>query len=141
MKIFRMFKTVLLAAVMTFSIATNANAFTEAPGRGVFLDPYEFTLSGPSFYDATIKGILGGFVLLDSDDHIVDSLFSLSGSAKATDGFLSAGSYTAIFGGYSTRAGEYSFNVTAVPEPNNMGMLAAGLSMLGFVALRRRSKA
>ena len=128
---------------------------------GSFNDIFTFTLpsNGGSGYSVTEFMPLGEFRTLlatlslisnpdgipfNSDDTVLDTSVMPGGNSLAlTWTASSSGSYYLAVGGLSrgSKGGIYNgaISVTAVPEPETYVMMLAGLSALGFLALRRRN--
>jgi hypothetical protein len=137
-----------------FNLVSPADAGKE---NNYFIDKYTFTLSESNDLSGLLTSLITttnvglaitNFDLLDTDGVV------LTGKLKAGDnaaeqawGFssgahpLSAGAYTLRVIGYVNGvSGSYSGNiaVSAVPEPEAIAMLLAGLGLVGVVARRRK---
>ena len=136
-----------------------SNAADAGAANNFFIDNYTFTLSGANDLSGLVTSLISapnsgliitGFnllsnnaVLLAGHQNLVD--FDASEQAWGFDGshYLSAGSYTLQVRGYAadTTAGSYSGNIgiaAAVPEPETIAMLLAGLGLIGVVSRRRK---
>lgn len=129
---------------------------------GPFLDIFTFSLpanggSGYSVSDFTLLPLMfdtafTSFALISNadgivgtgDDTTVASAFSVGSDAMTlTWGASGAGNYYLAVGGVATgpSGGIYNgaISVTAVPEPETLAMMLAGLGALGFLARRRQN--
>lgn len=144
MSTLKMLKGLLLGMVLSLTIATSANAITVPPnyydsGSPALLSKsYVFTLLGPGFFDADMTGYSGTFTFVSLASGLEAFLVSPLGAFVEAKGPLTAGTYIANFTGSALSAPFYEISVTAVPEPSTMGMLFAGLGMLGYISIRRR---
>ncbi len=132
------------AATAALLIGASASAQTTAVfdlTSGSFANAYTFSVGEPSSVigDTNSSGVTWFGALLQSPgiytalDTNPDDGFSFTG--------LSAGAYSLTFlgsgkGGYG---GYYTVSSTAVPEPESVAMVLAGLGVLGAAALRRRA--
>jgi hypothetical protein len=138
---------------ITLTTAADAGAL-----GNFFIDNYTFSLSGTndlsslvtSLISAPSKGlVITGFNLLSNNSvvlaghqNLVD--FDATQQAWSFDSTnpLSAGNYVLQVRGYAadTTAGSYSGNIgiAAVPEPETIAMLLAGLGLIGVVSRRRK---
>lgn len=125
---------------------------------GSFEDNYLFNLASAyhlfstavSNNLTTALGIQGGTVSLFKEAGAIDTAlgsFAFDGTTGSTThayGALAAGDYyyrvsgmgTGTIGGFYTLS---SSTVTAVPEPGTLALMLAGMSVVGFLARRRRS--
>lgn len=145
MSTLKMLKGLLLGMVLSLTIATSANAITVPPTfhdegtAAVLSKSYFFTLLGPGFFEADMTGYSGTFTFVSVADGLEAFLVSPLGAYVKAEGPLSAGTYLASFTGTAVKASPFwEITVSAVPEPSTMGMLFAGLGMLGYISVRRR---
>lgn len=124
-----------------------------------FIDNYTFTLAGANDLSSLVTSLIAapnsgliitGFNLLSNNSvvlaghqNLVD--FDAADQAWSFDSThpLSGGNYTLQVRGYAadTTAGSYSGNIgiaAAVPEPETVAMLLAGLGLIGVVSRRRK---
>jgi hypothetical protein len=116
---------------------------------GSFSDSYMFTVGTPSSIASSavsnnlgsLLGLTGGTVTLFADAPGVDptvGTYSFSGTFAS----LLAGSYYYVVSGIGTGAsgGFYALasSVSAVPEPETLALMLAGLGIVGFKASRRK---
>jgi len=113
---------------------------------GAASQEYQFTLDSDSLGDGSITATFGansGYVISDIVFEGVTLTPEFSGPKFANytlfDGPLTAGTYSFIVNGLS-KGGDYTgrIDVSAVPEPETLGMLLAGLAAVGMVTARRR---
>jgi hypothetical protein len=133
------------------------------PGAGAFMDSYAFELGAPvtltstvvALNQAPILTISGGTyhvlgagtdgIFATGDDFVVPATaYSFDGTTGSTSNalILGAGKYAYIVEGTTTGlAGYYTLfsSVSAVPEPESLSLLLAGIGLIGFVASRRRT--
>jgi hypothetical protein len=136
-----------------------SNAADAGAANNFFIDNYTFTLAGAydlsglvtSLMAAPNSGlIITGFNLLSNNAVVLaghKDLVDFDAAEQAWsfggDHTLSAGNYTLQVRGYAadTTAGSYSGNIgiaAAVPEPETIAMLLAGLGLIGVVSRRRK---
>jgi hypothetical protein len=136
-----------------------SNAADAGSVNNFFIDNYTFTLSGANDLSSLVTSLIAapnsgliitGFNLLSNNSvvlaghqNVVD--FDAADQAWSFDSAhpLNAGSYTLQVRGYAadTTAGSYSGNIgiaAAVPEPETVAMLLAGLGLIGVVSRRRK---
>ncbi len=130
-------------------------------GPGAFFDLYTFSLSGPSSLTSSVGAtnissalnIVGGTYglwstglngLVGDGDDISLGAWAFNGSSSSTTHTASpllAGTYYYTVGGGTTGSagGLYTLvsSVSAVPEPEALAMMLAGLGAIGFLAARR----
>ena len=138
-----------------FSLTNAAHA---GKGNNFFIDNYTFTLSESNDLSGLLTSLItttntglaitgfdllgnGGVVLAGKQkagDNAAEQAWSFSSGAHP----LSAGAYTLRVSGYvDGTAGSYSGNIAvaaAVPEPETIAMLLAGLGLIGVVSRRRK---
>ena len=118
----------------------NANLPFQAYG-GVWNATGDWKVGG----DGDSVGVLSALTSFSYKGTAIDS--DLNGSASGTF-VLGPGTYSVFIGGnnYADYGNPLKFGlnatlaVTAVPEPETYAMMLAGLSLLGFVARRRRAR-
>lgn len=139
MSIAKLLRAITLASAMLLASMNYASAYTLSgtPG-GKFFTSYEFELTEAATYTAFLDDLKGSFMIFDDTPVLLDFLGTL-GAPKMTSGILAAGDYTVIFTGKGSPDAFYYFDLAAIPEPSTMGMMLAGLGMLGMVAVRRRN--
>lgn len=140
MNISKMFKSVLAGAVLSIAVSTNASAvsFSGSNLDADWSDVKTFTLAGPSFYTLALSGIEGLFSLkLIGTGPVISEDLEITDSVLKT-GTLVAGKYKFSLLVTDSDSGAYSFVTSPVPEASTLGMMVAGLGMMGFVAVRRR---
>lgn len=154
-------KLALAAAIVATTSSAFANNVVDAPGfdgltstfsavhtAGSFTDTFTFTLSGITSASLSLITIGAGIADIDFTSATLNSLpLTLTTDAggfveilySPTD-FAVTGPLTLIVNGTSGANASYSgtLNVTAVPEPETVALMLAGLGVLGFVARRRR---
>lgn len=130
-------------------------------GVAAFADTYSFSLDQSYNVTSTVVslnqagtiGIVGGeyFILAagpdnifstDDDFQVPQSAFSYDGATGSTPHsvVLDVGNYAYVVTGNTTDFGGYYSlisTVSAVPEPETMGLMLAGAGLLGFLSRRR----
>lgn len=137
-----------------YGVITAPNQYTDilVHGVGTFTDTLNFTIITDTFAEgalsnvrfSTLFDIAGLSVgLYDGSDVLIDNLDDNVGSTadqKLGSGLYAPGNYYFKVQGNAvgTFGGQYVFNaVTAVPEPERVAMLLAGMGLLGAMARRQ----
>jgi PEP-CTERM motif len=125
------------------------STFSALHTAGSFTDTFIFTLPGITSADASVVTIGTGVSDIDFSSGTLNGLpLTLTTDAGGfvellytPAPFAVTGPLTLIIKGASGANASYSgtLNVTAVPEPQSIVLMLAGLSVMGFVARRRRA--
>jgi len=152
----------LAAAIAATSSTAFANDVVDAPAfagltstfaalhsAGAFTDTFTFTLPGITSANASIITIGAGVADIDFTSATLNSMpLVLTTDAGGfvellytPSSYAVTGPLTLIVKGTSASNASYSgtLNVTAVPEPETVALMLAGLGVMGFVARRRRA--
>jgi hypothetical protein len=140
------------AAGGPLDVSSGSAGFASTPGAGSFSEVFTFSLATPSTLTGAISSVVNGGQNIDfgtitlagpagsfSFAKILSDPFELW---TISTGALSAGSYSLTLTGTNSPAiATYSGNIALapVPEPEAYAMMLAGLGVIGFVAIRRRS--
>lgn len=136
--------------------ASLQQVLTGGNAGATFANRYQFTLAQAGDFNADLalqneksKSLsITGFTLYDQQGKIVDGTASVDGGYMIDYQNLSAGSYyLEVAGALATNAaGKYYANlsfgpsaIAEVPEPAPLGLMFAGLGMLGVTAVRRKA--
>jgi len=154
-------KLALAAAIVATSSGAFANDVVDAPAfagltstfaalhsAGAFTDTFTFTMPGITSASVSVVTIGAGVGDIDFTSATLNSMpLVLTTDAGGfvellytPSSFAVTGPLTLIVKGTSAANASYSgtLNVTAVPEPETVALMLAGLGMVGFVARRRR---
>ena len=142
-----------MANATTYNLGTLPSGVTQfGPNivNGSFSDTIDFTVSSASSLAAGVGQL--SFSLGNTPYLGINSLnltlynssnVDLGSGTDVTVGNLASGNYYAVVTGktFGSAGGEYggAISISAVPEASTAAMMLAGLGMLGYVALRRRS--
>ena len=115
MNIIPALKKLAVLSALSLTVATHAQAltFAESSSTSAVADPYQAALNTDSSFDSSLYQTLG--------QQVVDN-------------------YTALIEGIGTSAEPTSFNFDASAQGRSLSMLAAGLSMITYIVMRRRIK-
>ena len=142
------------AALGSIDLSSGSNGFFTTPIAGSFVDTLTFTLTTASFLTGSVTSVVSGNQDVDFTSIIVSGpagnfgftmvlpdpveVWALPGSGA----MLTAGNYIlTLTGTNSVGIGSYAGNlaVTAVPEPETLALMLAGIGAVGFIARRRKS--
>nr|WP_316642339.1 FxDxF family PEP-CTERM protein [uncultured Roseateles sp.] len=155
-------KLALAAAIVATSGTAFANDVVAAPSftgltatfaalhsAGAFMDMFTFTMPGITAANVSITTIGAGVADIDFTSATLNGIpVALTTDAGGyvellytPSDYALTGPLTLIVKGTSGANASYSgtLNVTAVPEPETVALMLAGLGVMGFVARRRRT--
>jgi hypothetical protein len=143
------------ALTRPLDVSSGSAGFFNTPSAGGFSDSYEFLIGTPATLTGIITSVVNGGQNIDFTGITLTGPSGLFSFAKiSSDPFeawtistplLSVGNYTlTLLGTNSAAIGTYSGDIAlsaAVPEPSSYALMLAGVGVVGFVVMRRRSQA
>lgn len=144
-------------SVMDISLGTTSlqGIFNAADSGKTFSDFFSFSIGSGSDFDAALTSVatltkfdldITGLKLFSGRDLLSVGTRELSGKHDMwtlSHGGLTNGDYGLVVEGIvlGTNGGSYggNLNVSPVPEPGTLGMMAGGLALLGFIGRRRKA--
>jgi hypothetical protein len=161
------FSTVALAAALslgsvgafattsTLDVSSGSAGFFNTPPAGGFSDTFNFLVSVPATFSGIVTSVVNGGQNVDFSSITLSGPSGLFSFAKvnndpfeiwtlSTTPVLNVGSYSlTLLGTNSAAIGTYTGDVAlsaAVPEPGSYALMLAGAGVVGFVAMRRRTR-
>jgi hypothetical protein len=143
------------ATTSFLDLSSGSAGLFSTPPAGGFSDSFIFTIATPATFSGIITSVVNGGQDVDFASITLAGPSGLFSFANVNaDPFeiwtlstplLSVGSYTlTLLGTNSAAIGTYSGDVAlsaAVPEPSSYALMLAGAGVVGFVAMRRRTRA
>ncbi len=143
------------ALTRPLDVSSGSAGFFNTPPAGGFSDSYDFMVATPATLTGIITSVVNGGQNIDFSSITLTGPSGLFSFAKiSNDPFeawtistplLSVGSYTlTLLGMNSPAIGTYSGDIAlsaSVPEPGSVALMLAGIGVVGFVVVRRRSRA
>jgi hypothetical protein len=144
------------ATTTSIDVSSGSAGFFNTPPAGGFSDTFNFTLSTAATFTGIVTSVVNGGQDVDLSSVTLSGPSGLFSFAQInsdpfeiwtlpTTTLLTPGSYSlTVLGVNSAAIGTYSGDIAlsaAVPEPSSYALMLAGAGVIGFVAVRRRTRA